>query len=670
MNLKVIGEWLRTIFLIAVTLVLMGMCAIKLMEIQVVNGGQYLLKEDVIYKTNQTLSATRGQILDADGKPIVENTIGFDVIVGKAYFPKDDVEGNGVISGIIDMLESSGVVWNDALPISFEEPYSFNNDEASVEILKKKININTYATAENCVDKLIDQYDISGEYTPLKRRQIAGVRYAMLLSDFSMKNNYLLADNIPEELVLKIKDNRMLLPGVDIQESPIRKYAQTDVIPHELGVVAKIYAEDYELLKEKGYALNDVVGKGGLEEGLENYLKGEKGEAEITVVNGKVTQTEVITPPVAGDTVKLTIKPSFQKDVQNIMSDFFVYLSDRDRKYSNVKSGGIVVLDVKTGAVLSLATLPTYDIMDYTADYSGFMESIADTGLDTPLINRATDGLYRPGSTFKPITATAGLNEGIVTRNTTFYCGHVYNYLGTSMKCTGYHANIAVELAITKSCNIYFYELARRLGVDTLSKYETYYGFGQSLGLESGDSAGWIANPETFASKGWVWNSGLLLQAGIGQSEVAATPLQMATVASTIANRGTRLKPHIVDTIYDYTMENVILQKGREVAEVLPINDDKYYDYIIKGMVGAAQNTPAGEYSLNNLGYTVAIKTGTPQSNHPNGTSSAFIGFAPVEDPQIAFAGIIEGGEYSKYMVRKILDAYQENYGSFVIPTE
>ncbi|MDR0920042.1 MAG: hypothetical protein LBM93_12500 [Oscillospiraceae bacterium] len=665
MKLKILFEWLRISLLIALSLAFMAYCSVKLMDIQVVNGSKYLLQEDVIYKTTQTLNATRGQIMDALGNPIVENTTGFDVIVSKAYFPKDNAEGNEVIIGIVRMLE--GVTLNDSLPISLTSPFNWHGDMTSIYTLRKKININSYATAPNCMDKLIDMYDISADYTPDEQRLIAGVRYTMLLNDFSMKTNFLLAANIPSELVLKIKEQRMLLLGVDIQETPIRKYSQTNILPHELGVVSKIYAEDYATLKAQGYALNDVVGKGGLEEGLESFLKGVKGEAEITVVNGEVTQTEIITPPVAGNTIKLTVKPQFQLGVQDIMSDFLVYLKEKDKKYDTVMSAGLAVLDVNSGAVLALGTLPTYDMLEYTEDYDGFMTKVTDMGLNTPLINRATDGLYRPGSTFKTITATAGLNEGLVTRTSTFYCGHTYNYLGTIMKCTGYHANIAVELALTKSCNIYFYELAKRLGVDTLCKYETFYGLGQSLGLESGDSAGWLANPQTFEEKGWEWNSGLLLQAGIGQSEIAVTPLQMATIASTIANRGTRLKPHLVDSIYDYNMQKVVLQKGREVAETMPIENPEIYDYIINGMIGAAKNTPDGEYSLNNLGYTVAIKTGTPQSNHVNETSSAFIGFAPVENPQIAFGGIIEGGEYSKYMIRKILDLYQEQYGSFQI---
>lgn len=661
---KIISNFIRMFVLVFIVLSFMGYTAVKLMQVQVVDGGKYLLKEDTVYQTTRTTPATRGQIVDAKGNPVVRNKVGFSVIIQNAFFPKDNEAANEVIRGILKILEDNNVEYNDILPITKSENYEFDGSDNAIASLTSKININSYSTAENCIDKLIDMYKITGTQQDI--RAIAGIRYSMLATDFSLKTDFVLCDNLPEELILTVKEYSMILLGVNVAENSTREYVQPTFLPQKIGVVTKIYAEDYPLAKEEGYALNDVRGKGGLEENLENYLKGTKGEERITVVNGEVTQTETIIPAVAGNTIKLTIDPDFQNDIQQIMENHITYLRKKASMYNTVQSAATVVIDLKTGAVLALGSLPTYNLLDYTEDYDAFMESIEHYGRqDTPLINRSTDGLYRPGSTFKTVTATAGLNEGIIKRNSTFFCGRYFNYLGSVMHCTGYHANISVELAITKSCNIFFYELGKRLGVDKLCEYERMYGLGSSLGLECGDKAGWLANPETFEENGWEWNSGLLCQAAIGQSEIAVTPLQMAVIAATIANRGERVQPHIVDAIYDYNMDNIIEQKGREVVYTIPLAYPEIYDYIIKGMIGAAKNTPSGEYSLNGLGYTVAIKTGTPQSPHVNKTSSAFIGFAPVENPQIAFAGIYEGGEYSKYTIRKILDAYQERYGKF-----
>ncbi len=513
------------------------------------------------------------------------------------------------------------------------------------------INLNVYATAENCIDKLIDDYDISDKYTDEEIRIIAGIRYEMLLKNFSISNKFILAQDVSTDVVTKIKEMGLELSGVDIAEEPIRSYTQVDIIPHEIGTVGPIYAEEYEELKYKGYALNDTVGKSGIEYAMEDYLRGRNGIREIATLNGTVVSSKITQNVTPGNTIKLTIDSEFQRKVQGVLDDFIKYLNDTP-KYKNVNAGSIVVLDAKTGAVLALATAPTYTIDEYINNYDEILQRP-----NTPLINRATDGLYRPGSTFKTISATAGLNEGIVTSSSTFFCGKTYKFHDITVGCTGYHSNINVIRSIQVSCNIYYYELSQRLGIDKLTEYAQLYGLGQSLGLESGDSAGYIANPDTFERLGLDWTIGQLLQAAIGQSEVAVTPLQLASVACTIANEGVRYKPYLVDSIYNYTMTEQIKKTESVIASQINLNYDGIYDYIKQGMILAAQNTPSGEYSLNGLGFDVAIKTGTPQQDS-RVQDSVFIGFAPADDPQIAFAGIIEGGTNSKYMVRKIIDAY------------
>jgi penicillin-binding protein 2 len=230
--------------------------------------------------------------------------------------------------------------------------------------------------------------------------------------------------------------------------------------------------------------------------------------------------------------------------------------------------------------------------------------------------------------------------------------------------CTGYHNDIAVPEALRVSCNIYFYELSRRLGIDKLSEYASLYGFGENTGIETGDVAGAFANPETFNDLGADWTVGQVLQAGIGQSETSVTPLQMAVQASTIANKGVRYKPHLVESIYNYAMSEKISEHEPEIASQIELNNDYVYDYITQGMIMASTNNFPAEYSLENLGFDVAIKTGTPQ-NWRDGkelTDTAFVGFAPAYEPKIAFAGLVEGGEYSKYMIRSIIQAYYKNY--------
>ena len=632
----------------------MSVASVNLMKIQVVDGStvQQTAAPTIV---KQPISAARGEIIDANGDYIVQNKVGFNVIIEKTSFPSDKAAANEVIIRTVRLLQRDGYDWNESIPVSKTEPYEFTPDsEKAVSSLKTSIGVNVYATAENCIDKLIADYNISSEYTAEEKRIIAGIRYEMLLRDFSPSNIFTLSEDIGMDLVTEIKELGIVLPGVTIVEDDIRQYLITDVIPHEIGTVGPIFAEEYAELKNKGYAMNDTVGKSGLEKGMEDYLRGTSGIKQISMQNGTAVSDEIAEAAVPGNTVKLTIDSSYQREVQKILEDFLEYLRNRsDGKYTQVNSGAIAVLDVNTGGVLALATAPTYNLNDYINNYSDILKREG-----TPLINRATDGLYRPGSAFKTVTATAGLAEGVIDPYTTFRCQRRYQYYDINVGCTGYHNDINVTRAIQVSCNIFFYELSRKVGIDTLSKYAELYGIGTRLGLESGDSAGHFASPATFEKLGGdPWTSGQLLQAAIGQSETAMTPLQMATVASTIANKGVRYTPHLVDSIYSYNMDELILKKEPEVAAVISEGNTGIFDTIKQGMIAAAKNTPAGEYSLNDLGYNVAIKTGTPQVTTKL-TNSTVIGFAPAEKPQIAFAVVIEGGEYAKYTVRKLIDAY------------
>ncbi|MGN1481989.1 peptidoglycan D,D-transpeptidase FtsI family protein [Porcipelethomonas sp.] len=659
--MKEILDRLRTAFLAIIVIIAVALGGIRLMTVQIVNGDSYMAESEYTSIYTQTIKATRGQIVDNDGNPIIENKVGFNIIIDDSFFPSDNKEANSILMQTIKILEENDLQWNETLPITDSEPYEFEKDrDSDVEKLKSLIGVNVYATAENCIDKLIDDYEISDkDYNQKEQRILAGIRYEMLLRDFSLGNTFTLCEDVPVEVVTKIKELGVKLKGIDVTEEAIREIAQGDVIPHEIGTVGPIFAEEYEELKEKGYAMNDTVGKSGIELALEDKLKGKDGTKTINVTNGSVVSADVTEEAKGGNTVKLTVDSDYQRDVQEILENFTKYLRESSNDYKDVYCGAIVVLDVKDNAVLAMATSPTYNLNDYKSKYDEILE--AD---NTPLLNRATCGLYRPGSTFKTVTATAGLNEGIVTGNTTYNCTHTMTFYDQTYGCTGYHNDIAVAEALRVSCNIYFYELSRRLGIDKLSEYASMYGFGQHTGIETGDYAGAIANPERFNEIGLDWTVGQVLQAGIGQSEVAVTPLQMAVQASTIANQGVRYEPHLVNSIYDYSMTEKIEDHEPVIAEQINLNYDYVYDYITQGMVLASGNNFPAEYSLSNLGFDVAIKTGTPQ-NWRNGeelTDSAFIGFAPAYDPQIAFAGIIEGGEYSKYMIRSIIQAYYKNF--------
>lgn len=659
---------------LASTLVLASccLCAWRLMKIQVVESETYVKKNVSTQTYTQTISATRGEIVDSEGNPIIENKVGYNVIIEPDTFPEDNTKGNQVLLSIIQILDECDTEWSTSLPISEAQPYTFTEDDSAVEKLKENLNLNVYATAENCMDKLMEDYDIGDSYTQQEQRALAGIRYEMQLYGFSLSNRFTLVEDVPLETVMALKEKGVTMPGMDIAEEPIRSVAQGDVIPHEIGTVGPIYAEEYESLKEQGYELDDIVGKNGIERALDLTLRGSDGIKEITVENGEIVSSEITIPVKNGNTVQLTVNSDYQRELQTILENFianFNYLRDsKTAELGEVTCGAIVVLDAKDGGVLGMATAPTYDLSEYKTNYEDLISDESQ-----PLFNRATDGTYRPGSTFKPITAVAGLNEDIIDRNSTYYCAHTYHFRDHDYNCTGYHGDISIVRALQVSCNIYFYQLSEKLTIDRISDYATRFGLGQSTGLETGDASGHLSNQETFAELGVDWTIGQVLQSAIGQGEWSVSPLQMANVACTIANNGTRYETHLVDSIWDYNYTECLEEKEPIVAEqITPINDD-VFQAVEDGMIAASTNNFPAAYSLSNLGFDVAIKTGTPQ-NSSRVQDSFFIGYAPADNPEIAFAGVIEGGEYSKYMIRSIIQAYYQcvkgeditvdNYGS------
>ncbi len=668
-----IFERIRAAFFFAVILAMFALCAVYLMKIQIVDGAEYLEKSKTTSQASQVISSPRGEIVDINGNEIVSNKTGFNVVIEKAFFPSDKAEMNRIICGIAEILEEDGVEWIDTLPISAEKPYTYlEARDSDIVKLRKNINVQHYATAEECLLEMYEQYEIDSSYTEKQKRIIAGVRYEMTIRSFSLSNRYTFAEDIPMDTVVKLKEAAYTLEGMDIVEEAVRIYAAGDVAPHLIGTVGAINAEEYEEKREEGYALNDVIGKSGIEKAMEDELRGDKGTRTLELMSGVVVSDIVTQEAVPGNTVQLTLDSEYQRDVQEILENHITWLNNqthKDKKGYEADAGAIVVLDAKTGALLAAATSPTYDINDYLTDYASVVN-----GENGPLTNRATHGLYRPGSTFKTVTATAALNEGFLNGGETcIVCNNVYTYWDDyKPKCTGWHGRINVITALEKSCNIFFYELGRLMGPDLLEEYAHMYGLGENLGLETGGYTGYIATPDSMFEMGLEWQAGLVVQVAIGQSETGVTPLQMAVQANTIANRGVRYKPYLVDSVHTYNMESLVWKKEPEVVSTIPDKTGQTFDLIIQGMEQAADFLPYSypkvsdyytPYLLSELPEQAAIKTGTPQMTTAEDTGSAFIGFYPADDPVIAFSGFVEHGEYSKFMIRQIIEAYyDENY--------
>lgn len=667
-----ISERIRA-WIIAVVVAASGALAgVKLMEIQIVEGAANLEKSYVTSNSKQSIQAARGEIVDNKGKAIVKNKVGFNAIIQQAFFPSDKAEGNRILLQLAKLLEKNGLEWLDTMPISREAPYQFlENRDKDVALMKNKehLDLAVYATAENCMAALIKLYEISPEYSPEEQRIIAGIRYEMRLRDFSQANRYTFAENLPISTITQIREIApRQFPGVEILEEANRVYEQGDILPQSIGNIGPIYAEEWnDDLKNKNYSKSDFIGKSGIERAMESSLRGENGTQLITMTNGQA-KNEVIAEAIPGRSIKLTINSDFQRELDKILADHIALLKTKPtQKEGNLaNAGALAVIDVKTGAVRGISNFPTYDINDYLNNYS----EVASRP-DSPLINRAIDGQYRPGSTFKPVTAAAALNEGIIAGTDTVVCtGRYVFFQGYQPGCTGVHGNISVSRAIQHSCNIFFYDVGRRTGINSIDTYSALFGLGQPLGLEIGGAAGTVSSPEVVAQKRasadgtpGTWVPGDVIMTAIGQSETAVTPLQMAVQAATLANKGVRYKPYMVEGIYSYDLTETVEKTQPEIVSTMEIKNPDLFSLIEVGMIDAAANTPVGEFSLNTLPDKAAIKTGTPQTGaSKEDTSSSFIGYYPVSDPQIAFAGFVEKGEYSKYMIRKIIDSYYKYY--------
>ncbi len=661
---------LRSAILAALVIAASFLCGLRLLEIQIADGGKYLAMTQSSHTFTQPIEAARGKIADSTGKILNTNELNCSVNLQKSYLEAGTE--NEVIYRILTVLIKNGEEWNESLPITRTQPYQFEKDrENAVDSLKIRMKLGVYATVENCMNALYETYDISDKYEEPMRRYIAGVRYEMSLKDFSTENKFELASGISSDTVLELKELSSLMSGMEISEGWNRLYLDGTTAPHIRGTVGAISAEKYAELKSSGYNMNDIIGTSGIELALESTLRGERGVREITRnSDGMKVSDEIIQEPQSGNSVMLTIDSKFQNMVEQIVqyqmdflhSPYYTTAMDATLRGNQTEVGSAVVLNVKDGSVLAMVTLPSYDINDLVENYGAVLNA-----KNSPLLNRAINGEYRPGSTFKTITATAGLAEGVITPSTTITCNQVYTYYAPSFtpKCTGYHGAITVQYGLKHSCNIFFYETARRMGIDRLAYWASRFGVGQDLGFEIPMSTGRMTSPEIFDKLGLEWNASDTIQAGIGQSETLLTPLHLATQAMTIANNGVRYRPHVVKAIYNYDFTELIEEIQPEILDEMTGMDDIFAE-VKAGMKRVSENAnfllDGGWYNIydyKGIGKeNVCTKTGTPEVIAMTRFNSTIVGFYPADDPEIAFGVCMENSEYSRHIACNIISAY------------
>ena len=665
----------RMMLLIAAAAVIIGLYGFRLIFLQLVNGDSFTAQATNTTDYKFTVTAARGDIVDSKGERIASSTTGYSVVLNKLLMGDEDLDT--MLQKIVGLLGKNGESWNDSLLIGqpdaaghYEFTAASDNaaEQKALAAMKDNLGLQQYATADDVMEKLVEDYDLA-DFSLYWQRVLSGIHYEMQLQAFSNVNNFVMAENVSEATVATIKENSLSLPGVEIVETSTRSYEQGTVLPHVLGRVGKITAEKWKVtdengqvtypLKEKGYNMNDIIGISGLESAYEDELRGKDGVETITRnSDGVIVNTALTTVPEPGHTVQLTIDSEFQKAVDQALAKNVEWIKNTYADSKQANAGAVVVIDVKTGGVLAASNYPSFDQNLYAAQYN---EYSADENM--PLFNRALQGLYTPGSTYKPSVAVAGLDTGLLNRNSTVNCTRVYTYYKDYRpRCAQHgHGNGPIDVinAIKWSCNIFFYDVGRRLTSDVYDAYAYKLGLGQRTGVEVSEALGHLTTKNDSN-----YTESLDIQAAIGQGNTAVTPIQLATYAATLANRGVRYRTHFVKAILDSNTGETLQETQPEVMDVVE-DKGETFDLVREGMKGVAQTIPA----LASYPYTIACKTGSPQrsegyyvgSTYKHYTNAAMIAYGPAEDPEIAIGVVVEyggAGARTGQLVADIFNAY------------
>ena len=648
----------RMILLIGAAALVMGLYVLRLIFLQLVNGDSYKSRATNTTDYNFTVTAARGDIVDSTGKRIATTTTSYNVVLNKLQMGNQDLDT--MLQTLVEMFRKNGESWNDTLLISEPDAagnYTFTDDDTSTSDqkqladMKENLGLQQYATADDVMEMLVEKNNLQ-DFSPSWQRVLAGIHYEMDRQAFSNVNNFVMAENVSDVTVATVKENSLSLPGVEIVQTSTRSYEQGDIIPAVLGRVGKITAEKWKVtdengqvtypLRDKGYNMNDVLGISGLESAYEDELRGKDGVETITRnSDGVIVDTQITTVPEPGHTVQLTINSDFQRAVDKALAKN-IDMINAVYNTGNMKAAAAaaVVIDVKDGSVLAASNYPSYDQNLYATQYS---EYSADPSL--PLFNRSLQGLYTPGSTFKPAVAVAALDSGLINQYSTVYCNGVYTYYKDyHPKCTrhGHSGNIDVVTAIKWSCNIFFYDVGRRLTSDVYDAYAYKLGLGQRTGVEVGEALGRLTTKNDSN-----YTASLDVQAAIGQGNTVVTPIQLATYAATLANNGTRYRTHFVKAILDTNTGEVLSETKPEVMDVIE-GTGNTFELVRQGMkqVPSTINGKISSYPV-----PIACKTGTPQRSETYAPGKHYlnammVAYLPADDPQIAIGITIEYGGY------------------------
>ncbi len=631
-------------------LVMLGVFSAALYTLQIVEGAENReTSQTYTYYTN--IAAARGPILDRNGNVLVSNRVSYNaILIGFVVYSAGNT--NNTLLELVELCQENDINYNDSLPITKERPYAYTTDSMTAawqeyfRAFLRYMDLDGDMTAENLIKRLKSKYDIPEDYTEEQARAVIGLRYELSLRNaVNSLGSYVFAEDLSASQLAAITERN--IPGLTIETSTVREY-HTDAAAHLLGRIGPMDAAEYAELKDQGYDLNARIGKEGAEAAFESYLKGTDGTMLTTVSStGQVLEERYLSEPSAGGNVYLTIDINIQERMEQALEETVLNLRSDSMglgEGTDARGGAAVVYKVDTGEILAAASYPDFNLATYSEDFSALQAD--EYG---PLYNRFL-GVYPPGSTYKMVTTIAAIDSGLVNQYTTVEDKGKYEfYEDYQPTCLLYsrtgvtHGTINVMQALAASCNYFFYDVGRRVGIQAIDNVAKALGLGESTGIELPESIGTRDNPAYRASQGSDWYDGTTLAISIGQGNNAFTPLQLAAYTGALANGGTRYKATLLKRVVSAGYEEVIYESSPVIASTLEISDEAKEAYTTGMRMAVTDNIGTATY-FRNYEIDVAAKTGTAQHGSGGSDHAAFVCYAPYEDPEIAVAVYVERG--------------------------
>ena len=681
---------IRTLIIASLLALLLVGFILVLYNLQIVKGDEYRAASTVKIANTVTVEAARGELLDRYGRSLVSNRATYEITLNSSLMGAE-AERNANLLELITICRDNGLEWTDTLPISKDAPFTYTDENALVytnsegkvkfsylgalldalplgtDILSDRwrsadltaaasvADLGEGLTAEEVIDGLRQYFLIDESLSDADARALIGVLYELNLRSQNVKQTeYIFAQDVSIDVISAIKERS--LTGVNISATTVRQYNTTSAA-HLLGRVGAI--QDWDAYKDKGYNMNDSVGINGMEAAFEDYLRGTSGTLiQEMSTSGKVVseswmvddETGEAMEPEPGNHVMTPLDLRLQEKVEEVLANTIENLADTKEK------GAVVVQSVNDGGILAMASYPTYDLSTVYSSTEAY-KAVADDPRN-PFVNRATSEIYYPGSTFKPLVVIAALEEGLVTptekiqdtgalqlpEEEHYPYGDYHPQCWIYRQYRGTHGWENMADALRDSCNIYFYTLGHRLGIEKIDEYAAMFGLGQKTGLELSEEEGYVAGPDTSAMLGQEWYGGNLLSAAIGQDNTKITMLQLSNYIATLVNGGNRYETHLLKTVKSNDFSETVYEYEAQPVETLNL-DPTYVEAVKQGMweVANDEESTVDQY-LSNLVVEVGAKTGSAQVSADENANAVFVLFAPYDDPEIVISIVVEGG--------------------------